>query len=395
MPILFLVVFVVMAGFAMLLPSIMYVLENMGVSQAAATPILASYSFAQFVVGPFWGKLSDRHGRKPVLLVSLAGSAVSYAFLSTYADTAAHILIGLVAVGVFAGNTSVVLASVTDLTNAENRAKGMGLIGAGIGLSFTLGPFVGAMVGGANAQSATIASAALISSILCAVGLLVVLVRFSETHGAKARGHDGLEHISRMEAFGRIKSRPVLMQICLMMLCFTIPLAMMESTLSYFMEIKFHWGPQEMGRLFFVIGMVLMIVQGGLIGRLTSRFGERSLARSGIVLMGGGLITILVAPSTAMVYLGIVATSVGTAFFNTSMSSLASHRAKDSERGAVMGVFQSMQSLGRSSGPLVAGLLNQQLNGLPLLVGGGVMAIVLLWMVGLHRQLRDADMRVL
>lgn len=375
----------------MLLPSIMYVLENLGTSQAAATPILAGYSFAQFLVGPMWGRLSDRIGRKPTLLLTLAGSAVSYAFLSGFSDSPAHILIGLLAVGVFAGNTSVVLASVTDLTSTENRAKGMGMMGAGIGLAFTIGPFVGAMVGGADARSATIEHATLISAVLCAAGFLIVLARFRESRPMGDEGALPQGRISRLEAMGRIRTRPILLQICLMMLFFTIPLAMMESTLSYFMEDKFAWGPREMGQLFFFIGLILMVVQGGLIGRLTRRFGERTLARAGVFCMGGGLIAIFFGPTGAAVYLGIGATSIGTALFNTSMSSLASHRARDSERGAVMGVFQSMQSLGRSVGPLAAGLLNQQLNGLPLLVGGSIIAIVFLWMIALYRQLRDAE----
>ncbi|MFC4348474.1 MFS transporter [Kordiimonas lipolytica] len=384
MPILFLVVFLVMAGFAMLLPSIMYVLENLGASQAEATPILASYSLSQFIIGPVWGRLSDWFGRRPILIITLLGASACYLFLATMADTPALVLLGLTLVGIFSGNTSVVMAAVSDLTSAENRAKGMGLMGAGIGLAFTLGPPLGGVVGGSDAATATISVSAAIAAGLLLTGALVVAVLFRESH---AEHEEDRGQISRLEAFGRIRTRPILMQICLMMLMFTVPLSMMESVLSYFMETRYAWGPPDMGKLFLVIGLVLMVVQGGLIGRLNNRFGEISLARAGVFFMGLGLFLILIVPTAGLVFIGIAATSVGTALFNTSMSALASHRAKPTERGAVMGVFQSMQSLGRSTGPLAAGLLNQELNGLPLLAGGLIMVLVLLWVVSLHRQI--------
>ncbi len=384
MPILFLVVFVVMAGFALLLPSIMFVLENLGASQAEATPILASYSLSQFVIGPVWGRLSDWFGRRPILIITLLGASVCYVFLATIADTPAMVLLGLTLVGIFSGNTSVVMAAVSDLTTPENRAKGMGLMGAGIGLAFTIGPAVGGYVGGGDAQTATILMPSAIAAGLLLIGTLVVALRFGESHDDKSEGEG---RISRLEAFGRIRTRPILLQICLLMLMFTVPLSMMESVLSYFMETRYEWGPPDMGKLFLVIGLVLMIVQGGLIGRLTQRFGEISLARAGVFFMGTGLFLVLLVPTASLVFPGIALTSVGTALFNTSMSALASHRAKPTERGAVMGVFQSMQSLGRSTGPLAAGLLNQQLNGLPLLAGGLIMLLVLVWVVSLHRQI--------
>jgi len=384
MPILFLVVFVVMAGFALLLPSIMFVLENLGASQAEATPILASYSLSQFVIGPVWGRLSDWFGRRPILIITLLGASVCYVFLATLADTPAMVLLGLTLVGIFSGNTSVVMAAVSDLTTPENRAKGMGLMGAGIGLAFTLGPAVGGIFGGGDAATATIVAPSVIAAGLLLIGALVVVVRFRESHDDKV---DGEGRISRLEAFGRIRTRPILLQICLLMLMFTVPLSMMESVLSYFMETRYSWGPPDMGKLFLVIGLVLMVVQGGLIGRLTQRFGEISLARAGVFFMGTGLFLVLLVPTAGLVFPGIALTSVGTALFNTSMAALASHRAKPTERGAVMGVFQSMQSLGRSTGPLAAGLLNQQLNGLPLLAGGFIMIAVLVWVVSLHRQI--------
>jgi MFS family permease len=388
MPILFLVIFVVMAGFALLLPSILYVIVNMGATQAGATAMLASYSFAQFLIGPFLGRLSDRMGRRPMLIFTLAGSTLSYLFLASWAVTPPLVLVALVLAGLFAGNTAVVLAAVTDITDSENRAKGMGMVGAGIGLAFTVGPPVGALLGGNAADSATIAQPALVAAALCGLGLVTVMARMKETLDA---GEDAASsRVSRLQAFGLIVRRPVLMQICLMMLFFTIPLSLMETTVGFYAETRFLWGPPELGAMFFVIGTTLMVVQGGLIGPLTKRFGEKALARAGVVMMGVGLFAIVLVPLDLFIYPAVALASVGVALFNTSMSTLASHRTTAAERGMVMGVFQSMQSLGRSSAPLIAGFLNQQMNGLPMIVGGGMVVAVFLWMMALYGRIDRA-----
>lgn len=388
MPILFLVVFVVMAAFALLLPSILFVLVNMGASQAGATATLASYSFAQFLVGPMLGRMSDRLGRRPILIYTLVGSTLSYLFLILFASSPFSVLVALLLAGVCAGNTAVVLASVTDLTDAENRAKGMGLVGAGIGLAFTVGPPLGAFLGGTNAGTATIFGPALVGIGLCGLGLLGVLFKMKETLG-KA-GDVTPSQVNRLQAFALILRRPVLMQICLMMLFFTVPLSLMETTVGFYAEIRFLWGPRELGVMFFVIGMTLMIVQGGLIGRLTKLFGEKALARAGVIMMGGGLFAIILSPKALFIYPAVLLASVGVALFNTSMSTLASHRSNPAERGMVMGVFQSMQSLGRSLAPLAAGYLNQLSNGLPMIVGAAMIGCVFFWILLLYGRIDQA-----
>ncbi len=388
MPILFLVIFVVMAAFALLLPSILFVLVNMGASQAGATATLASYSFAQFVVGPMLGRMSDRLGRRPMLIYTLLGSTLSYLFLILFASSPNSVLIALVLAGICAGNTAVVLAAVTDLTDAENRAKGMGLVGAGIGLAFTVGPPLGAFLGGTDAGTATIFGPALVGMGLCGLGLLGVLFRMKET--LDKAGDVIPSQVNRMQAFALILRRPVLMQICLMMLFFTVPLSLMETTVGFYAETRFLWGPPELGVMFFVIGMTLMIVQGGLIGRLTKRFGEKSLARAGVIMMGGGLFAIVLSPVSLFIYPAVMVASVGVALFNTSMSTLASHRSSPAERGMVMGVFQSMQSLGRSLAPLAAGYLNQLSNGLPMIVGAAMIGCVFFWMLLLYARIDQA-----
>lgn len=378
MPVLFLVIFVVMGSFALLLPSIMFVLQNLGASEALATPILASYGFAQFLSGPIWGRMSDRVGRKPVLVGSLVLAALSYAFIAFGADSVLKLHLGLVFTGLCAGNSAVLYAAVTDLTGQEGRAKGMGLIGAGIGLAFTVGPAVGAVLGGASAEVANISAPAQVSLVACIAGAIAVGLLFRESFTRD--GAMTVQGVGRLQAIFRVGRQPLLLQLSFVMCLFTFGLAMMESIMSYLMNDKHGWGPRDLGIMFAYFGLILIVVQGGLVGRLAKRFGERTLAKSGIIFMAFGLASIAFSPVVAGVFVGLTFVSVGTAIFNTSVLSVASKDSAPGERGLVMGVFQSMQALGRSIGPILTGLLYGVFPELPFVVSIAVMLALLVWL---------------
>ncbi len=383
MPVLFSSIFLVMASFAVLLPSVMYVLENMGVEKALATMVLAGYSVAQFITGPMWGRLSDDKGRKPILMLSLFMAGCSYGLLAVFSDSVFGVFIGYACAGLCAGNSAVVYAAVTDLTTAENRTKGMGMMGAGIGLAFMIGPAVGAIVSGKTAAMAGLAVPATISVCLCLLGMVLVGVFFKESISPTEGG--GAVRMGRVKALVQITRRPVLFQMCLMMFVFTFALAMMEPILPYLTNERHGWGPREMGYVFTYVGLIMVIVQGGLIKRLSARFGEQKLAKAGLFFMAVGLLCLVLLHSLPGLFLGLTFTSISGGLFNTSMLTLASHRSSGGERGLVMGVFQSMQALGRSSGPMIAGALFQLKSELPLFVGAVFMITSLFWLMGLYR----------
>lgn len=389
MPVLFLVIFVVMGSFALLLPSIMFVLQNMGASEAMATPILASYGFAQFLSGPIWGRLSDRVGRKPVLVGSLVLASLAYAFIAFGADSVLKLHLGLVFTGLCAGNSAVLYAAVTDLTGQEGRAKGMGIIGAGIGLAFTVGPAIGAVLGGRSADVATIAAPAQLSMVACLIGALAVFVLFKESMGRDSA--PATKGVGRIQAMFRVARQPLLLQLSFVMCFFTFGLAMMESIMSYLMNDKHGWGPRDLGIMFAYFGLILIVVQGGLVGRLTTRFGEMVLAKTGIVFMAIGLGAIAYSPISAGVFFGLTFVSVGTAIFNTSVLSIASKGSGSTERGLVMGVFQSMQALGRSIGPILTGLLYGVFHELPFVVSIAIMAVLVIWVTAIFTLMRRAE----
>ncbi|WP_417463922.1 MFS transporter [Kordiimonas sp.] len=387
MPILFLVIFVVMGSFAMLLPSIMFVLKNLGANEAWATPILASYSFAQFLTGPYWGKVSDRWGRKPVLICGLILAACAYGFIAVWADSVLHMHMSLVLAGACAGNSAVLYAAVTDITGREGRAKGMGIMGAGVGLAFTIGPAIGAMLSGVSAEAADITAPATVSALACLAGACIVVIWFKETLQRESDGAPET-HAGRIAAFLKVSAKPALMQLAVAMCFFTLALSMMEAIMSYLMNARLGWGPKDLGIMFSYFGVILIVVQGGLVGRLARRFGEERLALAGVSMMGVGLAVIALSMSTAGVFVGLGFISAGTGIYNTSVLAVGSYHSGKLGRGLTMGVFQSMQALGRSVGPLIVGLLYVAQHELPLFVGCAVMVVLFAWLLVIFRRLQ-------
>jgi len=396
MPLLFIVVFSFMAAFALLLPSVMFFLENLGASKALATKILACYSLSQFFAGPLLGRLSDRLGRKITLVTALMLALGAYLSLAALSPSIVSAFIGLAVAGTAAGASAVAFAAVTDLTEPQNRAKGMGIIGASIGLAFTVGPAVGALLSSVDAISATISKPATASVVILVVGLAAALFlpkKLGKPQAYKVNGGpEGNEEeqpalsSGRLAGFKKLIGHSVLMNIALMMFVFTIALALMEPIMPYLIRDRYEWGPREMGYLFGFAGLIVVLVQGGLVGRLAVKFGERKLLATGVSLMGIGLLIMLFAPASWFVVLGLGFTSTGGALFNTSALALASQNAESKERGLVLGAVQSMQSLGRSGGPLVAGNLYQLSAILPLAIGVAAMAILLMCLRFLSRR---------
>lgn len=373
MPVLFAAVLVIMGSFAMLLPAIMFVLANLGLSNGFSTPIIAVYSLAQFIAGPQWGRLSDKLGRKPVLAVALMGGTIAYAAMGYFSSNAIALFLTMGLAGLCAGSLAVVFAAVSDITSEENRTKGMGLIGAAIGLSFVVGTAIGGTVSGSSAAGASIVYPAFSAAMACASGVLIVLFFLTETKPINI-GEDDKAALpaGRMDAFRAVGRHPMLFRLCCLIFGFTFCLALMEPMIPRYINVHFDWGPVEMRNIFIFIGAILVIVQGTLVGPLAKRLGELVVTRVGLTLMGVGLLILAVLPQPMALAFALVCTSVGTALFNASALSLASHKADAHERGAVMGVAQSMQALGRSVGPMMTGFMFDIDVALPFFVGASL-----------------------
>ncbi len=391
MPVLFGVILLDIAGFGILLPSIMYVLQNMGSGPAYATVIIAMYSIGQFFSGPLWGRLSDRIGRKPVLMIAMSGACFAY-ILMAMAKTPEMILVSRIIAGLMAGNIATAYAAVADLTPPENRAKGMGVLGAAFGLGFVVGPAIGGFLGGNSPETATIFYPAIASAIMSCLALIATALFFKESLNVDHQiALLSKPQIGRIEALKKVVLHPILFRFCLFVFLVAISSSLMEPVLPLLVGDRYGWGPLHMGYIFTVVGLLIAIVQGGLIGWLSKSLGEKNMVKLAFIMIILGLTIIIITPISYGVVGGLALTGVGQALFTTSISALTSHRAAPTERGLVMGVVQSMQSLGRSIGPTVAGALYVFWEGLPYFVGILLITSALVWMVLLTRTMNIED----
>lgn len=395
MRVLFFIILLDIAGFGILLPSVMFVLQNMGAGPGYATLIVAMYSIGQFIAGPLWGQLSDRIGRKPVLLISMSGAFFAY-LLMIIAKTPEMILISRLLAGLMAGNIATAYAAVADLTPPDNRAKGMGVLGAAFGLGFVIGPAIGGFLGGATPETATIYYPSIASAVMVGLAMLATMFFFKETLSKEHREElKSQPKVGRIGGLKKVILHPVLMRFCIFIFMVSLTAAFMEPVLPLLVGKRYGWGPLNMGYVFIIVGLVIATVQGGLVGRLAKSFGEKNMVKIALSLLIIGLLIIIYTPYSYGVVLGLCCTGVGTTLFTTAISALASHRAKPTEKGLVMGVVQSMQAFGRSVGPLFAGSLFAYWEGLPYLAGVILMVVALTWMIILTRSviIEDASIR--
>jgi len=345
--------------------------------------MMACYSFAQFFASPIWGRLSDRLGRKPILLVSLTCSVLSYLWLG-FADALWMLFAARLLAGAGAGNISAAQAYITDVTDEKNRAKGMGMIGASFGLGFTLGPAIGGLLAGSDANSATLSRPAFAAALLSAIALVLAVTILKESlspeHRRAARGPR--RWALAQEAF----ARPSLRHIIVLFFLTTTAFAGMESTFALWANSGFGWGPQQVGFLFFYIGIVLVLVQGGLVGRLSRSLGEARMALVGSVLLVLGLAGLPFSTDLPRLLVDMALLSIGFGILSPALTSLVSRAAGSTERGGILGVNQSGQSLARILGPLIGGFVYGAAGrDAPYYVGAAIMVAVVLMAAALPR----------
>jgi len=383
MAILFFIVFIDLLGFGIIIPQLPFYGVYFGASPAAVTWLMACYSLAQFFMSPVLGRLSDRIGRRPVLLMSMACSCLAYLWLG-FAGALWMLFAARLMAGAGAGNIAAAQAYITDITSPETRAKGMGMIGAAFGLGFTVGPWLGGIVAGADPTPEALQRPAFLAAGLSALAFVLVITLLKESlprTGAPApRG-------SRWELARSSMGRPTLRLLILLFFAITAAFAGMETTFALWTKEAFGWGPEQVGWLFFFVGCVLIVVQGGLIGPLTRRLGEARLVLVGSAAIALGLGAITVSGSLPLLLFASACLAVGMGLLNPAINALISRQAATEERGGVMGVSQSGASLARVVGPAVAGPLFELIGrNAPYYVGALVMLVVLAFALRLPRE---------
>lgn len=359
--ILFSVIVLDLIGFGVVMPILPFYAKEFGANATVLGLLLTSYSAMQFVFSSLWGKLSDRIGRKKVMLMTIAGSSASL-LLVGLADTLVLLFVGRILSGIFAANISVASAYVTDVTTEENRSKGMGMIGAAFGVGFLLGPALGGVL-----SSHSYYLPILVAAGLSTLNLVYAAWRLPEP----ARHHHPEEAIET-----RVLSQPAILKLCSLYFLFTLAVTQLESTFAFFMMKRFGYDAMHVAYILALMALIMVAIQGGLIRSLTQKYGENLLLISGSLLLAGAFAFVPSSPTVTLLLLPLGFASVGRGIGQPALMSLASKKSSSHNRGAVMGTFQASASLGRVFGPVVAGALFDQGIPFPFYLAAILMAAV-------------------
>ncbi len=378
--ILFLTVFIHLLGFGIIIPLLPYYAETYGATAFVVGLLTTSFSFCQFLFAPVWGRLSDRIGRRPVLIGSLVVTGLSYLVYAA-ATSLTLLFVSRMIAGIAGATLSTAQAYVADTTTPENRTKGMGLIGAAFGLGFIFGPALGGILSRWGFAVPAYASAAL------ALGAAVfAFFRLGESLPPEARAETaarGHPLATLREALGR----PVVGAVLGLFFTATLCFAGMEAILALFCERYFRWGAHQIGYLFAYVGVIAAAMQAGIVGALVRRFGERALVRAGLALMGAAFAAAGLVPPLALFLFVMGLVAVANGMLTPSLSGLISLATPADEQGGILGVYQSLGSLARAVGPVLGGLVFDVVSpGAPLWMAGIVLGIAALAAARLPRR---------
>jgi MFS transporter, DHA1 family, tetracycline resistance protein len=356
-------------GFGILIPLVPYMADRFGVPPQLITPVLGSYSLCQLLAAPWWGRLSDAFGRRPVLMISLAGACVSYLLLGL-AQSIWWLLASRMIAGAMAGNIAAAFAYAADVSSPDKRAASLGVVGAAIGIGFTLGQPIGGLLAGGDPRSANFAVPAAVSVGTSLLAILLVRFVLPESHTAEHRRQH--PHESR-RAWRLLAARPTLALLAAATLIVTYSQSILESIFAIWALHRYGYGPRVVGFLLFAVALPALLMQGGLVRLLVPRLGEGALASFGVVAYVTGLLLLGLGGALGATVSGLVLCGLGLGAYNPSASALASKQSRGQDRGAVMGAYVASASLARVLGPFSSGLLYAALGpAAPFLIGACV-----------------------
>jgi MFS transporter, DHA1 family, tetracycline resistance protein len=394
------VVFVDLLGFSLILPLLPYYAESYQASAALVGLLVASYAAAQFIGAPILGRLSDRYGRRPILLLSIAGTFVGFlllGFVEPIGRALASLLASLTGVelsaalintcilavmffsrildGLTGGNISVAQAYITDVTDESNRAQGLGLIGAAFGLGFIIGPAIGGILSRYGFAVPAFAAAGLSLINLIAIWLFLpeslTLEKRAVTQGRPARGFS-------FSALSGALQRPRVGPLLHIRLFYALASGTFQSIFSLYALAKLGLNAQATAFVLAYVGILIVLVQGVLVGRLTKRYSESRLIVACSALLAVSLLGWALTPSLPVLLLVLVPMSVATGLMNTVINSALTKVVYPEEIGGALGLSASLESLSRILAPLMGGLLLQQLGPA---APGIVTALIMVWVV--------------
>jgi DHA1 family tetracycline resistance protein-like MFS transporter len=353
----FLIVSVDVLGLTIILPLLPFYAERYGASPAVVGLLVSLYAFCQLIAGPMLGRLSDRMGRRPLLLVSQVGTFIGFVVLA-YAHALWVIFLSRAIDGITAGNLSLAQAYISDVTKPEDRAKSFALIGIAFGMGFLIGPGLSGFLSKYSYQYPIFVAAGLSATSILATYFLLPAVTPSAGDNLTPRKFTLLDWGNYVRYFREPGLAPLLWQF----FAFTFAFSMFMSGFPLFAERRYAWhgqpfGAQQVGYVYAFLGLLGVILQGGLIGRLVKWVGEVNLARAGFLFGLFGLVALGFTYSIPLLLITAAVASSGTGIIRPTVTSLITQKAGRSEQGVILGLTQSLNSISAIAAPALAGFL--------------------------------------
>ena len=369
--ILFLTVFVDLLGFGIVIPFLPMFAARMGVGAVGIGLVLSIYSLMQFICAPVLGRISDRVGRKPIIMLGLLGSSLGY-LVYGFADSFFWLLAARALHGACAATISTAQAYIADTTDAHNRAKGMGLVGAAFGLGFVLGPALGGILGHSSLRTPVF-----FTSALTFANFLFAAFRLPESHYPDRSARLDLRHfVAPLLALPRELVRHRLARMFAIAFLLTFSFAALEATFALMVPAVYGYGAFGIGVLLAFTGLIQAITQGYLLGPMAHKVGEARLVRLGLIAMAVGLAPMGTIASHGALLAMLAIIAVGYGFASPSIASLISRNTESHLQGEVLGVNQSALSLARICGPIAGGILYQLMGPSAPYFGGAAIAML-------------------
>jgi multidrug resistance protein len=375
--IIFITVFIDLLGFGIIIPLLPFYAQSFGASALTIGLLSTVFSLMQFLVAPFCGRWSDRIGRRPIILIGLLGSCIAYVALAL-ADTLALIFAARILGGIAGGNIPTAQAYIADITTPENRAKGMGLVGAAFGLGFIFGPAIGGILTRFGPSTPMWCAAA-----LCLANFTAALFLLPESR----HGQPGTPSFGRLDLWRRARRHPGLILLLSVFFLVSTAFSGFEATFALFTERRLGFTAETIGYVFAFIGVILAVVNGLLVGRVVPVVGERRIIPFAIATIGIGIALVPTAHTVPVLFMVCGVLALGMGFNNPALTSAVSRVSDTSEQGGMLGLAQSLAALGRIVGPAWGGFLFDRAGiAAPFLSGGVVMSVALtLAIVGVGR----------
>src|SRR4051795_3221903 len=356
--VLFLTVFIDLIGFGMVIPFLSFYAREYGASGIAVGAVVGIYSIMQFFFAPVWGRMSDRVGRRPVILLSLTASCAGY-FLFGFALSFAALFISRIIAGIGGANIGTAQAYIADTTTVENRAKGMGLIGAAFGMGFILGPPLSGILStvGIHHHLPGNLLPGVVAGTMSLTAFCIALFVLGESKPPDLAVRTKIPPQFDKQVWSEMAHHAILFAIILTLFLTLLAVAGMETSVTLHARDRFHFTQLQLAWFFLFMGAIVASIQGGLIGRLAKRFGEKALVAIGAASFTIGLALVPLVWRVPMLYVVAFFIAIGQGLSYPSLTSLVTKASPPNEHGSMLGLASGIGSLARFLGPIWCGFL--------------------------------------